>query len=35
MPLGKPVQQLTKLTRKAVPHFAMHERWGGAPFTTP
>jgi nitroreductase len=35
MPLGKPVQQLTKLTRKAVPHFAMHERWGGAPLTTP
>jgi nitroreductase len=35
MPLGKPVQQLTKLTRKAVPHFAMHERWGGAPFTIP
>jgi nitroreductase len=35
MPLGKPVKQLTKLTRKAVPQFAMHERWGGAPFTTP
>jgi nitroreductase len=35
MPLGKPVQQLTRLTRKAVSQFAMHERWGGAPFTTP
>jgi nitroreductase len=35
MPLGKPVKQLTKLTRKAVPQFAMHERWGGVPFTTP
>jgi nitroreductase len=35
MPLGKPVKQLTRLTRKAVPQFAMHERWGGVPFTTP
>jgi nitroreductase len=34
MPLGKPVKQLTKLRRKAVPQFAMHERWGGVPFTT-
>src|SRR3989475_3337752 len=33
MPLGKPVMQLTKLTRKAVPAFAMHERWGGTPLT--
>ena len=35
MPLGRPVKQLTKLRRKAVPQFAMHERWGGVPFTTP
>jgi nitroreductase len=35
MPLGQPVKQLTRLTRKAVPQFAMHERWGGTPFTTP
>jgi nitroreductase len=33
MPLGKPVAQLTKLRRKAVLAFAMHERWGGTPFT--
>jgi len=33
MPLGKPVRQLTRLKRKAVPDFAMRERWGGAPFT--
>src|SRR5262247_2523321 len=33
MPLGKPITQLTKLRRKAVPAFAMHERWGGAPLT--
>ena len=31
MPLGKPVKQLTKLRRKAVPEFATHERWDGAP----
>jgi len=31
MPLGQPVTQLTKLTRKAVPAFAMRERWGGVP----
>jgi nitroreductase len=35
IPLGKPVQQLTKLRRKAVPQFAMHERWNGTPLTTP
>src|SRR5262247_3662608 len=28
MPLGRPVKQLTKLKRKAVPEFAMLERWG-------
>ena len=33
MPLGKPRTQLTRLRRKAVPAFAMHERWGGAPLT--
>jgi nitroreductase len=32
MPLGRPVKQLTRLTRKAVAEFAMRERWGGAPF---
>jgi len=31
MPLGRPVKQLTKLTRKPVGEFAMRERWGGAP----
>jgi nitroreductase len=31
MPLGQPVKQLTKLTRKPVSAFAMHERWGGPP----
>ena len=33
MPLGRPTQQLTKLTRRAVPEFAMLERWGGPPLT--
>ena len=33
MPLGKPLTQLTRLRRKAVPAFAMHERWGGAALT--
>jgi nitroreductase len=31
MPLGRPVKQLTKLTRKPVPEFATRERWGGRP----
>ena len=31
MPLGRPVQRLTRLKRKPVPDFAMRERWGGAP----
>jgi nitroreductase len=31
MPLGRPVKTLSKLRRKAVPEFAMLERWGGAP----
>jgi nitroreductase len=33
MPLGRPVQSLTKLKRKPVSEIAMHERWGGAPLT--
>jgi nitroreductase len=33
MPLGKPLKQLRKLTRKPVPTFARHERWDGVPFT--
>ena len=33
MPLGKPVKQLTKLSRKAVPEFATCERWDGEPLT--
>jgi len=31
MPLGRPVRQLSKLRRKPVAEFAVHERWGGAP----
>jgi nitroreductase len=31
MPLGRPVRQLRRLKRKAVPEFAMLERWGGPP----
>jgi nitroreductase len=34
MPLGRPVKQLTKLTRKTVAEFAMLERWGGPPLTS-
>jgi nitroreductase len=33
MPLGRPVRQLRRLKRKAVPEFAMLERWGGRPLT--
>lgn len=33
MPLGRPVRQITKLKRKAVPEFAMLERWDGPPLT--
>jgi nitroreductase len=33
MPLGRPVQRLSKLTRKAVAEFTMRERWGGAPLS--
>lgn len=32
IPIGKPIKQLTKLTRKPVPAFARRERWDGAPF---
>ena len=35
MPLGRPVQRLSKLKRKAVGEFAMRERWGGAPLSAP
>ena len=31
MPLGRPVQRLTRLKRKPVSEFAMRERWGGPP----
>jgi nitroreductase len=31
IPMGKPVKQLTKLTRKSVDEFAFSERYGGAP----
>lgn len=31
MPLGRPLRQLTRLKRKAVPEFTMLERWGGEP----
>jgi nitroreductase len=33
MPLGRPVRQLTRLTRKSVPEFATLERWNGPPLT--
>jgi nitroreductase len=32
MPLGSPVQRLTKLKRKPVAEFARLERWDGEPF---
>ncbi len=35
MPLGRPVRQLTRLKRKAVPEFTMLERWGGQSLTPP
>jgi nitroreductase len=34
MPLGKPVKQVSKLTRKPVEQFAARERWGGAPLSS-
>ena len=33
IPIGKPVKQLTKLTRRAVEEFVTFERYDGAPFT--
>jgi nitroreductase len=33
LPLGKPSTRLSRLSRKAVPAFAMHERWGGTALT--
>lgn len=35
MPLGRPMSQLTRLKRKAVPEFTMLERWDGQPLTPP
>jgi nitroreductase len=35
VPIGRPVRQLTKLTRKPVSDFAMHERWGGPALVAP
>lgn len=35
MPIGRPVRQLTKLTRKPVSDFTMHERWGGPALAAP
>ena len=32
MPIGRPVQSLTKLKRKPVQDFVTRERWGGTPF---
>lgn len=34
MPLGRPVRQLRKLSRKPVREFTMLERWGGEPLTS-
>ena len=31
IPLGRPVKQLSRLKRKPVAEFAMHERWNGPP----
>jgi hypothetical protein len=33
VPLGKPVKQLTKLTRRAVEEIATRESFDGPPFT--
>ena len=33
MPIGRPVQNITKLKRKTVPEFAVRERSGGPPFS--
>ena len=34
IPLGRPIKQLTKLTRKPVDDFAVLEKWGGAPLAS-
>jgi nitroreductase len=33
VPMGRPVRQLTRLTRKSVPDLAKLERWNGPPLT--
>jgi nitroreductase len=33
VPMGKPVKQLTRLKRKPVEEFVVHDRWDGPPFT--
>ena len=35
MPLGRPARSLTRLRRNPVAEFAVRERWGGPPLTTP
>jgi hypothetical protein len=35
LPLGRPVKQLTKLSRKPVEEFVFLERAGGSPLTPP
>jgi len=35
VPVGKPVKQLTRLKRKAVPDFVTRERWDGPAFSMP
>ena len=35
IPLGRPVKQLTRLTRKPVEEFVMKERWQGPALTSP
>ncbi|MDH3643409.1 MAG: nitroreductase, partial [Gammaproteobacteria bacterium] len=34
IPLGRPVKQLTRLSRKPVAEFAALERWGGRPLAS-
>jgi nitroreductase len=33
VPVGRPVKQLTRLRRKSVAEYVVHERWDGATFT--
>lgn len=35
LPIGRPVKQLTRLTRKPVSEFTMRERWNGPPLDPP